>query len=94
MPKKGEKFVRRSPRQKGSLVIKPFKAPRKVSPCEEDISNSDVQAITETDNARDQDARQDKEVIVNPYPKGTKMMSYRGIRVFKAWRGIEVEHGQ
>jgi hypothetical protein len=64
MPKKGEKFGRRSPRQTGSLVSKPFKAPSKVTLCEEDISNSDVQAITETDNARDQEARQDKDVFV------------------------------
>ena len=58
-------------------MTKPFKAPRKVTLCEEDISNSDVQAITETENARDQEARQDKDVFVNPYPKGIKLMSYR-----------------
>jgi hypothetical protein len=68
MPKKGEKFVRRSPRQRDSPVIKPFNAPRKVTLWEEDYSNSDVQAITETGNARDQKARQDKDVFVNPYP--------------------------
>ncbi len=61
-------------------MLKPFKAPRKVNLCEEDISNSDVQAITETENARDLEARQDKDVFVNPYPKGIKLMSYRMLR--------------
>jgi hypothetical protein len=77
MPKKGQKFVRRSSRQRGSPVIKPFKAPRKVTLWEEDYSNSDVQAITETENAREQEARQDKDVFVKPYPKGIELMSYR-----------------
>ncbi len=49
-------------------MIKPFNAPRKVTLGEEDYSNSNVQAITETGNARDQEARQDKDVFVNPYP--------------------------
>ncbi len=69
MPKKGDKFVRRSPRQRGNSEIRPFKAPRKVTNDKDSNNNSEVQAITETENARDLKARQDKDVIVSYTPK-------------------------
>ncbi len=77
MPKKGDKFVRKTPRQRGNTDIRPFKAPRLVTKDINSNNNTEVQAITETENARDLDARQDKDEIFNPYPNGIKMMSYR-----------------
>ncbi len=77
VPKKGDKFVRKAPRQRGNTDIRPFKAPRLVTKDTDSNNNTEVQAITETENARDLDARQDKDEFVNPYPNGIKMMSYR-----------------
>ena len=55
----------------------PFKAPRKISTDKDSINTSEVPAITDTDNATELEARQDKNVFVLPYPKGIKLMSER-----------------
>jgi hypothetical protein len=68
VPKKGDKFVRKAPRQRGTTDIRPFKAPRLVTKDSDSTNNTEVQVITETENARDLDARQDKDEFVNPYP--------------------------
>ncbi len=75
--RKGEKFVRRSPRQRGLRCARPFKAPRLVTKDKADKDDSEIQEITETENARDMEGRQGKEPHVIPYIKGIKMMSER-----------------
>jgi hypothetical protein len=66
--KKGDKFVRKPPRQRGNTEIMPFKAPRTVTTDKDSNNNSEVHAIAETENARDLEARKDNDVFVNPYP--------------------------
>ena len=48
VPKKGDMFVRKAPRQRGNTDIRPFKAPRQVTKGTDSNSNTEVQAITET----------------------------------------------
>jgi hypothetical protein len=78
MPKKGDKFVRRSPRQRGSTETRPFKVPRKVTN-DSDVQelekgnaadkDSQVELTTETENWREVQARKlAVPPLVNPYP--------------------------
>ena len=48
VPKKEDKFVRKAPRQRGNTDIRPFKAPRQVTKGTDSNSNTEVQAITES----------------------------------------------
>ncbi len=74
---KGDKSVRRSPRQRERQCARPFKAPRPVTKDKGNKEDSEIQEITETENARDIEARQDEEPHVIPFIKGIKMMSER-----------------
>jgi hypothetical protein len=49
MPKKGEKLGRKSPRQRGSTEIMPYKPPRKVTNDKEVNDSSAVQAMIEAE---------------------------------------------
>jgi hypothetical protein len=92
---KGGKSVRRSPRQKGRQCARPFKAPRgSVTKDKGNKEDSEIQEITETENARDIEGRQDEEPHVIPFIKGIKMMSERGDRISTKWRGIKMEPRQ
>ncbi len=80
---KGEAPPRRSPRKGGKTCGRPFTAPRLVEkPVKEIITvtetethDSQVQLITETENDRDIQARQDAAPVVIPFIKGIKLLS-------------------
>ena len=74
---KGDKSVRRSPRQGRRKCARPFTAPRSVTKDKGKTVESEVQVITETENARDIEGRQDEEPQVIPFEKGLKMLSER-----------------
>ncbi len=74
---KGDKLPRRSPRRKGKTCGRPIKAPRPVSEKEADKDESQVEIITETENERDIQARQDVQPHVIPFIPGLRDMSYR-----------------
>jgi hypothetical protein len=72
---KGDKSVKRSPRQGRRKCARPFTAPRSVSKDKGKIVESEVQVITETENARDIEGRQDEEPQVISFDKGLTMLS-------------------
>jgi hypothetical protein len=85
---KGAKVPRRSPRKRGKICGRPFKAPRAVvEERDSDVqvhekdtvadNDSQVQIITETENTRDIEARQEADPHVIPYIKGIEMVSER-----------------
>jgi hypothetical protein len=69
---KGDKSVKRSLRQGGRQCARPFKASRSVTKDKGNKEDSEVQVITETENARDIEGRQDAEAHVIPFTKGIK----------------------
>ncbi len=64
---KGDKLPRRSPRRKGKTCGRPFKAPRPVSEKEADKEESLVVLLTETENERDIQEREEAQPIVIPF---------------------------
>ncbi len=74
---KDDKLPRRSPRRKGKTCGRPFKAPRPVSEKEADKDESQVEIITETENERDIQTRQEVEPHGIPFIPGIRMMSER-----------------
>ena len=74
---KGDRLPRRSPRRKGKTCGRPFKAPRPVSEKEADKDESQAEIITETENERDIQARQEVQPHVIPFIPGLRPMSYR-----------------
>jgi hypothetical protein len=88
---KGEALPRRSPRKRGKTCGRFFKAPRQVeetleatvqeiiliTDTETQTNDSQVQVITETENAREIQARVVGKAVIIPYNKGTKAMSER-----------------
>ena len=68
---KGDKSVRRSPRQRGRQCARPFKAPRSVTKDKGKTADSEIQEISGTENARDIEGRQDEVPHVIPFVKGT-----------------------
>ena len=77
---KGQKTVRQSPRQGKRQCARPFKAPRSVTTKDKEvelISETFIDVISETENARDIEARQDKEPHVIPFIKGIQLLSER-----------------
>jgi hypothetical protein len=85
---KEDKDPRRSPRKRGKMFNRPFKAPRAViEERNSDVqvidnetvadSESQVQIITETHNTRDIEGKHEAEPHVIPFVKGIKMMSER-----------------
>jgi hypothetical protein len=87
---KVDKVPRRSPRKRGKMCGRPFKAPRAVvEERDSDVqvieretvadNDSQVQIITETENTRDIEGKQEANPHVIPYLKGIKMMSEREV---------------
>jgi hypothetical protein len=74
---KGDKSVRRSPRQSRRKCARPFTAPRSVTKDKGKTGESEVQGITETENARDIEGRQEEVPQVIPFEKGLTMLSER-----------------
>jgi hypothetical protein len=58
---KGDNAVRRSPRRGQRKCARPFTAPRSVTKGKGKIVESEVQEITETENARDIEGRGDEQ---------------------------------
>jgi hypothetical protein len=58
---KGDKSVRRSPRQGRRKCARPFTAPRSLTKDKGKTVENEVQVITETENARDIEGRQDEQ---------------------------------
>ena len=58
---KGDKSVRRSPRRGQRKCARPFTAPRSVTKDKGKTVESEVQVITETENARDIEEREDEQ---------------------------------
>jgi hypothetical protein len=85
---KGDKAPRRSPRRRGNTYQRPFKAPRAVKDIQtsevqlvvqerQDMNDSQIQIISETENERDIQTRQDAEPHVIPFIPCIKLMSER-----------------
>jgi hypothetical protein len=85
---KGDKAPRRSPRRRGNTYQRPFKAPKPFKEVQtsevqlvvqdrQDINDGQVQIISETENERDIQARQDLEPHVIPFIPCIKLMSER-----------------
>jgi hypothetical protein len=82
---KGEALPRRSPRKRGKTCGRPFKASRPVEDTVKEIvrvtetetKDSQVKLITETENDRDIQARQEAAPVRIPFRKGIKLMSER-----------------
>ena len=80
---KGEALPRRSPRKRGKTCGRPFKAPRPVEETVKEIvrvtetetKDSQVKLITETENDRDIQARQEAAPVRIPFRKGIKLMN-------------------
>jgi hypothetical protein len=64
---KGDNLPRRSPRRKGKTCGRPFKAPRPVSDKEDERGESQVVVITEIENDRDIQDREEAQPIVIPF---------------------------
>ena len=58
---KGDKSVRRSPRGGKRKCARPFKAPRSVTKDKGKTVESEVEVITETENERDIEGREDEQ---------------------------------
>ena len=82
---KGGALPRRSVRKRGKTCGRPFTAPRLVEETVKEIitvtetetQDSQVQLITETENDRDIQARQEVAPVVIPFIKGIKLLSER-----------------
>ena len=81
---KGDKSVRRSPRQAKRQCARPFKAPRSVTTEDSEvelISETFIDVISETENARDIEARQEKEPHVIPSITGSQQEDKTGLTI-------------